>query len=168
MVTIKEKSARATSLVLEPNKSLSAESHAGIVVGGLLIFGLFSFAFVVIGVWMVIPFIALEFVLLASVLGVVQVRCSTKERLLIDSNFVVVDKLVKGRSWAWRFDRAHLSLLVVRDEMDAICHITLCGTAGLVEVGEFLTESELKGLLKGLKAKGLHARNPSFDGVMSC
>jgi len=168
MVTVKENGARATSLVLEPNRSLTPESHAGIVVGGLLVFGLFSFAFVVIGVWMVIPFIALEFALLVSVLGLVQVRCSTKERLLIDSNYVVVDKLVKGQSWVWRFERTNLSLFVARDEMDTIRHISLCGTAGLVEVGEFLTESELKGVLKGLKAKGLYVRNPSFDGVMSC
>ncbi len=157
-----------TCLLLEPNQSLSPESCASIIVGASIIFILFAVAFIAMGVWLIVPLVFLELVLLVVVFGAVQLRCRAKEQLSITMDSVLLEKLTNGRLWSWRFDRSNLSLLIAKDEMNSIQYLSLCGSAGLVELGEFLTDDELKALLEDLHEIGLRAKSPSFDSVMSC
>lgn len=168
MITKSNEDSSKTCLLLEPNQSLSAESCMSIIVGASLVFLVIAVAFITLGVWLIVPFVFFELVLLVIVFGAVQLRCQAKEQLSITDDSVLLEKLMKGRLWSWRFDRSHLSLLITRDEMNSIQHLSLCGNAGLVELGEFLTDDELQGLLVGLNENGLRAKSPSFDSVMCC
>ncbi|MGH1371530.1 MAG: DUF2244 domain-containing protein [Cellvibrionaceae bacterium] len=168
MITQTHDSSSKTSLLLEPNQSLSAENCVSILVGASIVFVLIAVAFISLGVWLIVPFIFFELVLLVIVFGVVQFRCRAKERLSITADRVLLEKLADGHLWSWCFERSNLSLLIVKDEMNSIRNLSLGGTAGLVEVGEFLTDAELKVLLSDLQQSGLRAKTPSLDSVMSC
>ncbi len=168
MITQTHDSNTKTCLLLEPNQSLSAQSCVSIVAVASIAFLLIAVAFIALGIWLIVPFIFFELVLLVVVFGAVQLRCRAKEHLSITADKVVLEKLADGRLWSWRFDRAHLSLLITRDEMNSIQYLTLCGSAGLVELGEFLSDQELQALLSDLKQSGLRAKNPSFSSVLSC
>lgn len=158
MVTIEQDQRRNTSLILEPNRSLSADMSRVFWVG-VLTPALFVCAlFLLMGAWLVIPFIVAESALLLSLMYWVRARDQAREELWISADAVAVRKQLGPRLRIWRFERAHLSLLLGVDDRLTPCHITLCGDGGLVDIGEFLSHDELQQLLVQLRRQGLPAR----------
>lgn len=168
MLTVKSDAPAETSVLLEPNRSLSPENHSFIVAGAVLVFIAMSLAFLILGAWLVIPFVLLEMMVLIAALGWVQARCTVKESLSINPDCVVVHKEDAGHCWDWSFERENLSLIVSRDALDCIQHVTICGTSGLVEIGDFLTDDELQKLISSLRKSGLFSRNSKLNGCMTC
>lgn len=168
MVTIRQSQNDLTSVVLQPNHSLSAEMQA-VLSFGILVPALFtSLVFMLLGAWLVIPFIMGEVLLLAGVLYWVRLRCEAREELLISGQGIAVRKQIGQLSQVWWFDRSHLSLMLGLDETCSIHHVTLCGDGGLVEIGDFLNEKDLELLLNQLNQQGLRTRKNIQWGFLAC
>lgn len=168
MVKIQRGLGDNTSVVLEPNNSLSGEVQAFLLLGVFVPAVLASVLFLALGAWLVIPFILVEMLILGGMLYLVRLRCATREELLITSHYVAVRKCLGSVSRIWSFDRSHLSLLLGRDETDTLHHVTLCGDGGLVEVGDFLNVDDLQLLLGQLNQQGLRMKTHIEWGYLSC
>lgn len=168
MVKIQRDLGDNTSVVLEPNHSLSSEAQVFLLLGVFVPAALASVLFFALGAWLVIPFILLEMLILGGMLYLVRLRCATREELLITTHYVAVRKRLGSVSRFWSFDRSHLSLLLGRDETDTLHHVTLCGDGGLVEVGDFLNVEDLQLLLGQLNQQGLRMKAHIEWGYLSC
>lgn len=158
MVTIEQDQWRNTSLILEPNHSLTPQMSRVLLVGVLIPAVFVCALFLLLGAWLVIPFVIAESALLLCLVYWVRARSLAREELWISNDAVAVRKLL-GRRWrVWRFKREHLSLLLGVDDRLTPHHITLCGDGGLVDLGDFLNGDELQQLLRQLRQQGLPAR----------
>ncbi len=168
MIRILREQGESMSLLLEPNHSLPPQIHAMLVGVALFLTTGASLLFIVIGAWLVVPFILLEAVFLVGVLYLVQSRCQASERLLIGRRWVSVQKLHGQNRRVWRFNRDHLSILLGADESQLICHITLCGDGGLLEIGDFLNQDDMKLLVRQLSQRGLRSHKHCDWALLAC
>lgn len=158
MVTIEQDQGRSTSLILEPNRSLTPEMSRVLLVGVAIPALFVSGLFILLGAWLVIPFVLAESALLLCMVYWVRIRSFTREELWISDETVAVRKQLGQRLRIWRFKRSQLSLLLGVDDRLAPRHITLCGDGGLVDIGDFLSGEELQQLVQQLRQQGLPAR----------
>lgn len=156
------------SVVLEPNHSLSDEMQAVLMLGIIVPAAFASLLFLILGAWLVIPFILAETFLLAGALFWVRMRCEAREELFITGKGVAVRKQLGQLSQVWWFGRSHLSLMLAVDEGSALRHVTLCGDGGLVEIGDFLNEDDLQLLLGQLNQQGLRTKADIQWSFLAC
>ncbi|WP_439134763.1 DUF2244 domain-containing protein [Pseudomaricurvus sp.] len=168
MVTVRRNQGDRVSLLLEPNHSLPADIQAVLTFGIFVPALLTSFVFLMLGAWLVIPFIFAETALLGGALYWVRLRCEAREELLISGKGVAVRKQVGRLSQVWWFERAHLSLMLGVNEGSELRHVTLCGDGGLLEIGDFLNETDLKLLLGQLNQQGLPTKKHIQWGFLAC
>jgi len=146
-------------LTLAPNYSLSLQAQKWMSVLLVLLFVVLSFAFFTAGAWLVIPFVGLELLALMLMIQVVRRHCSQQERVFFDANAIRVEKQCGHQSCCWGFDRRRCSLMLVHDEAHSLHHVTLAGEAGLVELGGFLTESDLDAVIACMESQGVKRRH---------
>jgi len=118
-----------------------------------------SFVFVIAGAWAVLPFLGLELAALMLVTQMVRRYCSQQERVYFEDDGIRVEKQCGKRSSCWGFDRQYCSLMLVHDEARLLHHVTLVGEAGLVELGDFLSEADLDTVISCMESQGIKRRN---------
>lgn len=148
-------------LTLAPNYSLSTQAQKWMSVLLVLLFVVLSCVFFAAGAWLVIPFVGLELLALMLMIQVVRRYCSQQEQVFFDVNAIRVEKRCGQQSCCWGFDRRRCSLMLVRDETHSVHHVTLAGEAGLVELGGFLTESDLDAVIACMQSQGVARRHES-------
>jgi len=154
-------------LTLAPNHSLSLQAQEWLSNLLILLFLLFSGALMTAGAWVVIPFVGLEFAALILVTQMVRRYCSQQERVFFEANDIRVEKRCGQLSSCWGFDRQGCSLMLVHDETHSLHHVTLVGEAGLVELGGFLTESDLDAVITCIEGQGIKRRREA-SWVVRC
>jgi len=152
-------SSGALCLTLAPNYSLSLKAQEWMATLLILLFLVLSVVFVIAGTWVLIPFVGLELLALIFVAQMVRRYCSQQERVIFEDNDIQVEKRSGHQSSCWGFDRRHCSLMLVHDEAHFLHHVTLVGEAGLVELGGFLTESDLDDVIACLESQGVKRRH---------
>jgi uncharacterized membrane protein len=146
-------------LTLAPNYSLSRQAQDWMSALLMLLFVVLSCVFFSAGAWLVIPFVGLELLALMLMIQVVRRHCSQQERVFFDANAIRVEKQCGQQSCCWGFDRQRCSLILVHDETHSLHHVTLAGEAGLVELGGFLTESDLAAVIACMESQGVKRRH---------
>lgn len=121
--------------------------------------GMISTGFALIGAWVILPFAGLEMLTLGSALYYVSWKLSYQEVIVITEDSVTVDKGVYKPRKSWLFTREDLSLSVqpqVHEWSTPV--IQLRHKQSLVEIGEFLNQSDCRSLLSLLKDNGIPTR----------
>ncbi|BFM16310.1 hypothetical protein R50073_24930 [Maricurvus nonylphenolicus] len=162
MVTkLEGRNPQAARVVLEPNSSMSWVGYEMMLFAAFILFCLLSFAFAVAGAWVIIPFIGIELLVLLAVLLLVKRYRDTREVISFAADHILVEKGSEEPEVCWDFTRSNLLLLVFHDATDCLHHVTLCGDQGLVELGDFLAEEDLRSVIETFKQQGLRAKSVS-------
>lgn len=162
-------SPRSACILLRPNQSLSLSGNLWVLVSLIAVSLGISLAFALAGAWMILPFAALEMLLLSVLLGYVYLEGSRREVIRISEDRVVLDCCRGQRNqsvYHREFARDSLSVLVrmggTPAEPASVC---FRGPEGCLEVGDFLTDAERAALVKKLGACGICARREKGYGI---
>ncbi len=118
-------------------------------------FGIASL-FALQGLWLILPFAGLEILALTLGLYMCSLRCRDQEVVTIDDDLVTVEKGRQKPSQAWQFERAWVSLELVKSPLRGHPSKLLIRSKGKeTEIGRCLTNDERKSLSDSL-AKALH------------
>ncbi len=146
-------------IVLTPNRSMSWRGNQIFLLGMICLSGMISVGFALIGAWVILPFAGLEMLALGSALYYVSWKLSYQQVIVITEDSVAVDKGVYKPKKSWLFSREALSLSVQPEEHEwSTPVIQLRHKQSLVEIGEFLNQSDCRTLLALLKEHGIPTR----------
>lgn len=149
----------AFCLTLAPNHSLSLRAQEWVTLFLVVVFMMMSVVFVASGAWVVLPFVGLEVAALLLVTQMVRRYCNQRERVFFEGDGIRVEKQCGQRSSCWGFKLSGCSLMLVHDEACLLHHVTLVGEAGLVELGDFLSEADLEDVITCLEGQGIKRRH---------
>ncbi len=150
---------RSVRLTLAPNRSLTWEGNLWVLIS-LLVLSLFtSIGFLLMGAWVIMPFVGVELALLAFALFYVQQRTQVREVIYIDERRIKIEKGFGAPQVSWSFCRPRVSVMVESGgEFSGTQHICFCGDQGMITVGEFLNPSDRALLVEDLSGRGLRTR----------
>lgn len=153
---------RRACFLLAPNQSLSFAGNLWVFISLVAVSLGISIAFALAGAWMVIPFAALEVLLLAVLFGYVYLEGTRREVIRISEDRVVLDCSrgnLKKPVYHTEFNRDSLSVLVrVGSTPAEPASLTFSGPEGCLEIGDFLTDGEKAALVEKLGSCGICAR----------
>jgi len=147
MVTKKVYSNNLTSFLLQPSFSFLEPLKSTVALSSIIVLLILNALLVQVDSKMVVPFLGVELFLLGLFMLWLQKQSEAREIIHFHPRLIRVKKRQNDCVRAWDFDPSCTSLLVCHDETRSMHHLTLCGNSGLVELGDFLTEKDLKSLL---------------------
>jgi len=153
-------------LTLKPNCSLSWGGNLRVMLSALVVSLIISVGFLLLGAWVVVPFIGLELLFLCLALYYVCSQARKTEVISVNQQKIMVKKNHSKSQYLWAFQRLSVVIMVRPDTHNPDRdHISLSSEQGWVEVGQFLCKDDQQLLLDGLISCGLRT---SKKGYWSC
>lgn len=164
-MVITEETSQGLRIILSPNRSMSWRGNQLFLLGMIALSGTISIGFALIGAWVILPFAGLEMAALGSALYYVSWKLSYQQVVTVNDELILVDKGVYRPRKSWQLNRTDVSLSIQPEEHPwSTPVITLRHQQQLIELGEFLNQSDCKELLGLLRDKGIPVRSYSDNG----
>ncbi|MEE9447108.1 MAG: DUF2244 domain-containing protein [Arenicellales bacterium] len=137
---------------IKPNHSLSRDGTMKVIWVTVLVLGLFALRFAMMGFWLVIPFLVIDFLAVAVAFYSIRKKCSVYESVKIDSQQLQIFHHEAKRSKSWAFDLHWVKLDLQQHEHPWQPSRLLVGSHGKwIEFAGFLTNEERASLSLELK-----------------
>lgn len=151
-------------LVLKPNRSMSWRANKYLLGVVFCWCGAIGIGFVLMGAWVVMPFIGLELAALAGALYYVSWKISHREVLRIDAESVSLEKGIRWpkKSWRWARESVRVHVYAAGHPWQAPLIEVAPKEAKPVRIGEFLNVLDCKKLVDEIIASGLIIRRGSL------
>ncbi len=152
--------------VIRPNRSLSDQGRNYLLYGIGLIMGLVTLRFLILGGWMVLPFMFADLLALVVAFCIVGQKCRITERVVIAEDKLAIHHEEAHQPMQWAFP-----LHWVNVELRPALHPShgsrlLIGSHGnWVELAGFLTNTERESLALAIRQAILDARQPKWIEV---
>ncbi|MBQ0795446.1 DUF2244 domain-containing protein [Zhongshania sp.] len=157
----------SAEIILRPNCSASWDQNRRIIFAVMAVNTLFSAGFIVIGAWLVLPFMGLELLILWLLLSrtfrhlqIQQIVSLSPQTLSID-----VGHRRRERSWRWPRNTSYILVTVKPHPWDPL-HISLSHCGEQVSIGDFLNKDDSQQLLSTLR-RHLPVRHYCEDSIIN-
>ena len=140
-----------TQFIVRRNQSLSWRGNKiFIIYVGILSFSIAG-VFALHGLWLILPFVGLEILILSVALYICCLRNRYKEVITIEDEKLIVEKGIQQPNETWEFDRAWINL-ELRDSklLGHPSKLLIRSKGSQTEIGECLTDEEKQSLAKSL------------------
>lgn len=147
-----------TVITLSPNRS--ANWHQCKILLGVMstIIMLIALAWSLVGAWLVLPFAGCEIGLLTFLMYRVNYASYQKQIITITADTLVFQTGTYYPQQQWVFKRLNTQLAITEEEVDtefATTQLRLEGEKGVIEIGNFLNQSDRRLTLSYLQQQGL-------------
>lgn len=150
-------------LILKPNRSMTWRENKYLLGVVFCWSGAIGIGFLIMGAWVIMPFIGLELAALAAALYYVSWKISHCEVLRIDAETIVVEKGIRWpkKSWRWARDAVRINVQLADHPWQSPVIEMVAGDDKRVRLGEFLNVADCKKLTDELINAGLIVRRGS-------
>lgn len=160
-----EETEQSLRIVLSPNRSMSWRGNQIFLLGMIVLSAVISIGFAMLGAWVILPFAGLEMLALGSALYYVSWKLSYQQVVTLKPDSVSIDKGVYRPRKSWLLQRDQVSLSIEPEQHPwSTPAIALRHQQELIELGEFLNQSDCTKLLKLLRDNGFPVRSHSASG----
>ncbi len=138
--------------IIKPNNSLS--QHELILLGSAfaLVLVLLAARLLILGFWLVIPFLLLDFLVVAAAFYLIRRKTRIHESIYVDDTELQIHHHEIRRSKSWSFDIHWVKIKLQKHEHPWQASRLLVGSHGKwIEFASFLTDEERASLSRALK-----------------
>lgn len=147
--------------VIQPNRSLSDQGRRYLLCAIGLLMGLVTLRFMLLGGWMVLPFMLAELVVLLLAFSIVGRKCRIVERVVIKDDQLTIHHEEDDQPRNWSFSLHWVNVDLKQGAYPSHGSRLLIGSHGKwVELAGFLTNSERESLSKAIRQAVVDARQP--------
>ena len=152
--------------VIQPNQSLSDQGRYYLLLALGLVMALITLRFLLLGGWMVVPFMLADLVALVCAFCVVGRKCRIVERVVIAGESLTIHHEEERRLRHWSFPVCWVNIDLKPGRHPSHGSRLLIGSHGKwVELAGFLTNAERETLSQAIQAAVFDARQPSLPSV---
>ncbi len=140
-----------TQFIVQHNQSLSWRGNKIFIINvGILSFSIAG-VFALHGLWLILPFVGLEILILSVALYTCCLRNRYKEVITVGNEKLIVEKGLQQPNETWEFDRAWVNL-ELRDSklLGHPSKLLVRSKGSQTEIGECLTDEERESLARSL------------------
>lgn len=149
----------SSEFVIQPNRSLSDQGRKWLLCGVGLIMALITLRFVLIGGWMVVPFMLADIVALVAAFALVDQQCRIVERVVIKDDQLTIHHEEKNKPCHWSFPLHWVNIDLKPGPHPSHGSRLLIGSHGeWVELAGFLTNVERESLAEAIRRAVQDAR----------
>jgi len=148
-----------SEFVIQPNRSLSDQGRKWLLYGIGLIMALVTLRFVLIGGWMVVPFMFADLVALVMAFVLVDQQCCIVERVVIEDELLTIHHEENDRPRHWTFPLYWVNVDLKPGPHPSHGSRLLIGSHGKwIELAGFLTNDERESLAVAIRQAVQDAR----------
>lgn len=145
--------------VIQPNRSLSDRGRRLLCYGIGLLMALITLRFLLLGGWMVLPFMAADLIALLLAFSVTRQKCNIVERVVIEGDQLTIHHEEAKCPRRWSFPLHWVSIDLQQGKYPSHGTRLLIGSHGKwVELAGFLTNSERESLSHAIRQAIVEAR----------
>lgn len=149
----------SSEFIIQPNRSLSDQARKWLLRGIGLIMALITLRFVLIGGWMIVPFMIADMVALVLAFALVNEKCRIVERVEIKDDLVTIHHEEKNKPRHWSFPLYWVKIDLKPGQHPSHGSSLLIGSHGeWIELADFLTNAERKSLAEAIRRAIQEAR----------
>ncbi len=158
----------SSEFVIQPNRSLSDRGRKRLLYGVGLIMALITLRFVLIGGWMVVPFMLADIVALVLAFVVVGRQCCIVERVVIEGDLLTIHHEEKHKPLCWSFPLYWVNVDLKPGPHPSHGSRLLIGSHGeWIELAGFLTNAERESLTEAIREAVHEALSLNKEGCQS-
>lgn len=141
-----------SEFIIRPNHSLSARGTLGAVLVFGVVLGLISIRLAYMGFWLMIPFLLLDIIAVATAFYYIRRKCCIHESVKIDDKQLLIEHHEIKRPKSWGFDLSWVQVKLQKHAHPWQPSRLLIGSHGnWIELAGFLTDEERASLANELK-----------------
>ena len=152
--------------VIRPNRSLNARGRNYLLLAVGLVMGLVTLRFLLLGGWMVVPFMFADLIALITAFKIVDQKCCITERVVIREDILTIHHEEEDQPLHWSFPLHWVNVDLRLGQHPSHGSRLLIGSHGKwVELAGFLTNAERESLTLAIKQAIVDARQPEWVDV---
>lgn len=141
-----------SEFIIRPNHSLSARGTLGAVLAFGVVLGLIAVRLAYMGFWLMIPFLLLDLVAVATAFYHIRKKCCIHESVKIDDKQLLIEHHELKNAKSWGFDLSWVQVKLQKHAHPWQPSRLLIGSHGKwIELASFLTDEERASLSNELK-----------------
>lgn len=146
--------------VIQPNRSLGDRGRRFLCIAIGLVMALVTLRFMLLGGWMVLPFMLADLVALLLAFSIVRSHCEIVERVVIEDDQLTIHHEEAKRPRHWSFPLHWVTIDLRQGKYPSHGSRLLIGSHGKwVELAGFLTNSERESLSRAIREAIQEARS---------